>query len=89
MATWVDVECLMAYWYREGDHNVWADWAELGQELEALAVHPLDTFGPEDRAILADVREDLNDQMVYVAEELRPQLRLATADRRARKSLRW
>ena len=40
MATWVDVECLMAYWYREGDHNVWADWAELGQELEALAVHP-------------------------------------------------
>jgi len=84
MATWVDVECLMAYWYREGDHNVWADWAELGQELEAL-----DTFGPEDRAILADVREDLIDQMVCVAEELRPQLRLATADRRARKSLRW
>ena len=102
MATWVDVECLMAYWYREGDHNVWADWAELGQELEALAdnvwadwaelrqeLEALDTFGPEDRAILAEVRKDLIDQMVCVAEELRPQLRLATADRRARKSLRW
>ena len=88
MATWVDVECLMAYWYREGDHNAWAEWAELGQELEALAVHPLDTFGPEDRAILADVREDLIDQMVCVAEELRPQLRLATADRWSHKSLR-
>ena len=111
MASWVDVERLMAYWYREGDHNVWAerDWAELGQELEAI-----DTFGPEDRAILADnvwadwaelgqeldapdnfldrailadVRKDLIDQMVCVAEELRPQLRLAAADRRASKSL--
>ena len=77
----------MTDWYIEGDCDAWADWAELPNELEVLDVHPLDTFGPEDRAILADVREDLNDQMWYVTEGLRPQLRLASADRRTTKSL--
>ena len=50
---------------------------------------PLDTFGPEDRAILADVREHANDRILYVADELRPQLRLPATDRRTRKPLIW
>ena len=81
---------MMAYWYREGDFNAWADLAEIQQDHEDLSAtqqHMADTFLPEERAILANMHEDLCDLLAYTADELRPQLRLAAADRRASKSL--
>ena len=87
--SWADVEFLMAHWYKEGAGDAWADLAEMEQDAEAMTSveHLFDT--PEERAILADMRKDLDDRLASAAGELRPQLRLATADRRSRKSLRW
>ena len=86
--SWADVEFLMAYWYREGAGDAWGNLAELEVDAEALAsVEHLFTT-PEDRAIHADMREDVIDQRAFAAEELRPQLRLATTDRRSHKYLR-
>ena len=90
MPTWQDIEDVMAYWYREGDFNAWADLVEIQQDqgdLSAIRCCVADTFLPEERAILADMHEELCDLLAYTADELRPQLRLAAADRRASKSL--
>ena len=90
MPTWQDIEDVMANWYRECDFNAWADLVEIQQDQEDLSAtqqHMADTFLPEERSILADMHEDLCDLLAYTADELRPQLRLAAADRRASKSL--
>ena len=89
MPTWQDIEDLMAYWYRECDFNAWADLVEIQQDQEDLSAtqqHRANASRPE-RAILADRHEELCDLLAYTADELRPQLRLAAADRRASKSL--
>ena len=81
---------MMAYWYRECDFNAWADLVEIQQDREDLSAtqqHMADSFLPEERSILADMHEDLCDLLASTAAELRPQLRLAAADRRASKSL--
>ena len=90
MPTWQDIEDVMAYWYREGDFNAWADLAEIQQDqgdLSAIRCCVADTFLPEERSILADMHEELCDLLAYTADELKPRLRLAAADRRANKSL--
>ena len=90
MPTWQDTEDVMAYWYREGDFNAWADLAEIQQDHEDLSAtqqHMADSFLPEEHSILADMHEDLCNMLAYTADELRPQLRLAASDRRASKSL--
>ena len=93
MATWQDIEDVMAYWFREGACIAWVDLVEIRKDQEDLCEmqkHVADmsfTYRPEERAILAEMHMDLIVMLALVAEELRPQLRLASADQWARKSL--
>jgi hypothetical protein len=93
MTTWQDIEDVMAYWFREGARIAWVDLVEIRKDHEDLCEmqrHVADmsfTFRPEERAILAEMHTALNDMLALVAEELRPQLRLAAAGGWAMKSL--
>ena len=85
---WQDIESLVIFWYRDSAVAAWDDCAELEHELDALAsVEHLWTT-PEERAINAEMHEDLIDMMSFTADELRPQLRLAAASRQAALSLK-
>ena len=93
MTPWQDIEDVMAFWLREGARNAWEDFDEIRKDQKDLCEiqkHVADrsfTYRPEERAILAELHVDLNVMLALVAEELRPQLRLAAADRWAMKSL--
>ena len=91
MPNWQDIEYVMAHWYHEGDREAWADLAGIQKDQVALSAtqqHMTNTFRGEDRAIMAELQDDVDDLMAYTADELRPQLRLGAADRRGSKSLR-
>ena len=86
--SWQDVESVMDFWYREGAARAWGDVAELEQGLEDLATNTHIFETPEDRVIQGELRQDLQDQLTFAADELRAQLRLAAADRQASISMR-
>ena len=91
MPTWQDIEDVMAYWYREGGRIDWMDLAEIRQDQEDLSAtwqHVTARLHLSiERTILAEKQEDLDVLLAYIADELRPQLRLAAADLRASNSL--
>ena len=92
MAAWKDVEFLLVQWFREGDRDAWADLESLRQEQEDLAVtqqHMVHKFDKDENAILTEMQWRLDDRMARAANDLLPQLRLATADQHIRKSLSW
>ena len=79
--SWQDVDAVMAFWYRSSAVGAWDDWMELTYELETLeSVGHLWTTADE-RAIHQEMWEDLQDQLSCTADELRPQLRLAAANK--------
>ena len=85
---WHDIETFMVHWYRDSAVAAWDDCTELEQELDALdsVGHLWET--PEERAINAEMHEDLMDMLSFTADELRPQLRLAASSRQAAFSLK-
>ena len=87
MASWVDVEFLVTRWYHEADCIAWCDVWAVESDLDDL--NSIVPTSNKDRYIIAEMTMDLQDQLATISYELMPQLRLATADRRARKSLRW
>ena len=87
MASWVDVEFLVTRWYHEADCIAWCDVWAVESDLDDL--NSIEPTSNKERYIIAEMTMDLQDQLAIVFSELRPQLRLATADMRARKSLRW
>ena len=79
--SWRDVDAVMAFWYRNSAVGAWDDWMELTHELETLdSVGHLWTTADE-RAIHQEMWEDLQDQLSCTTDELRPQLRLAAANK--------
>ena len=62
--------------------------AELEQDLEALAANDHIFETTEDRYIRGEIWQDMRDQLAFAADALRPQLRLAAADRRTSLSMR-
>ena len=87
MASWVDVEFLVTHWYHDADRIAWCDLLAVESDLDDL--NGIVPTGNKERYTIAELTMDLQDQLAIISYELMPQLRLATADRRARKSLRW
>ena len=85
MASWVDVEFLVTRWYHEADCIAWCDVWAVESDLDDL--NSIVPTSNKDRYIIADLTMDLQDQLAIISYEFMPQLRLATADRRSRKSL--
>ena len=87
MASKMDVEFLVTRWYHDADCIAWCDLWAVESDLDDL--NSIVPTSNKDRYIMAEMTMDLQDQLAIISYELRPQLRLATADMRARKSLRW
>ena len=86
MVSWGDVEFLINHWYQEASHDVWYDIIELDSELDDF--HNIEPIGAAERSVLDWAICDIGKQRSELIEDLRPQVRLAAADRCARKSLR-
>ena len=88
--SWQDIDFVMTAWLKESDAEAWSDWLELKADLDALAdnVHLFESQGFAGRFIHREIWQDLQDQILYTADELRPHLRLAAADRQASITLR-
>ena len=87
MASWLNVEFIMTRWYQEASDDAHHEIIAIDSELDDLL--SIRAESAAERSIQAWAIRDLTQQKADLMEDHQPQIRLATADRQANKSLCW
>ena len=104
MASWQDVETILWAWLREANEPAWLDLEQCRETMDYLVAPPphrclVDIargLGIENPPPLCETCNNrvglalfLEERAAVTAEDVRPELRLAAADRSALKSRGW
>jgi hypothetical protein len=87
MATWQNIEDVVALWHREANEPTWTDLEEL--ELERDELRRRDCECGCCRKIAVGLHASMSLMLGLCADALRPELRLAAANRSSLKSRGW
>jgi hypothetical protein len=85
MATWQNIEDVVALWHREANEPAWCDLEHTQEQISFLA--GLADDGWWTCKLLSTL--ELHDTMGRCADALRPELRLGAANQSALKSRGW